>query len=700
MRLSTALNMTSKEYTMAELLGGESRKIHPKLRMIANGSTAVNVIRAEQCAAVAVETPQVADALPRLRGDEPVMRRLSEFPALPRPPKLQHLAEDVLVNVFIETQDVGADLPEVCQNRAHKANLVATTVRLNILPELARHPRILHIEPGDPLSTPTPEISHQGIEAPAPSRWRFGSPEKHRDGAGVLIGIIDVQGFDFAHPDFLDGDTTRFVRIWDQGGTARPSPHLSDPARYGKQFDFGAEFRQEHLHTAITAASMLQLPPQELERQSQMVPASHGTHVASIAAGNHGICRKAMLAGVLISLPEEDTDRRQSFYDSTRIAHAVDYLLLLADELQVPVSINISLGTNGHAHDGSSAISRWLDASLAVPGRSICVAAGNAGQEVAAFPGDIGYVMGRIHTSGKVAGRYLHTDIEWSVVGNGIMDISENELEVWYGAQDRFAVSVRPPGRDADWIGPIEPRQYVENHQLSDGSFVSIYNELYHPANGHNYLAVYLSPYFGNEAVIGIAAGQWTVRLHGRDVRDGSYHGWIERDDPRRLGRIGPKEGWRFPSFFTEASYVDNSSIGSLACGRRIIAVANLHEAEERAHLTSSQGPTRDNRCKPDVAAPGTDIVAANGFAGAHDLWVKMTGTSMASPFVAGVVGLMLACEPQLTAAQIEGILQRTARPLPGNAFAWNIDAGFGMVHAAACLAEAETVNIRTEVVV
>jgi subtilisin family serine protease len=99
------------------------------------------------------------------------------------------------------------------------------------------------------------------------------------------------------------------------------------------------------------------------------------------------------------------------------------------------------------------------------------------------------------------------------------------------------------------------------------------------------------------------------------------------------------------------------------------------------------------------VAAPGTDIIAANGFAGANDLWVKMTGTSMASPFVAGVVGLMLACEPRLTAAQIEGILQRTARPLPGNAFAWNIDAGFGMIHPAACLAEAETVNTRTEVV-
>ena len=30
--------------------------------------------------------------------------------------------------------------------------------------------------------------------------------------------------------------------------------------------------------------------------------------------------------------------------------------------------------------------------------------------------------------------------------------------------------------------------------------------------------------------------------------------------------------------------------------------------------VSSSQGPTRDDRMKPDIAAPGTDIVAANGF--------------------------------------------------------------------------------------
>jgi subtilisin family serine protease len=66
-----------------------------------------------------------------------------------------------------------------------------------------------------------------------------------------------------------------------------------------------------------------------------------------------------------------------------------------------------------------------------------------------------------------------------------------------------------------------------------------------------------------------------------------------------------------------------------------------------------------------------------------------MTGTSMASPIVTGVAALMLAREPRLTAAQIQGILHRTAQPLPGADFTWANDAGFGRIDPEACLREA-----------
>ena len=195
---------------------------------------------------------------------------------------------------------------------------------------------------------------------------------------------------------------------------------------------------------------------------------------------------------------------------------------------------------------------------------------------------------------------------------------------------------------------------------------------------------------------MGASAGQWLVRLIGDEVRDGRFDCWIERDDPRPLGRIGDRETWAFPSFFSEQSFVDRSTISSLACGPRIVAVANLDRESRRINITSSQGPTRDGREKPDIAAPGTGVVAAKGFDG-NERWVPMTGTSMASPHVAGVAGLMLAVNPRLTSAQIGGILRRTARPLPGADFNWRDDAGAGEIDEARCLDEAHQVGQRRD---
>ena len=137
--------------------------------------------------------------------------------------------------------------------------------------------------------------------------------------------------------------------------------------------------------------------------------------------------------------------------------------------------------------------------------------------------------------------------------------------------------------------------------------------------------------------------------------------------------------------------------MSSLACGRRVLSVANLDDAKERINITSSQGPTRDDRNKPDTAAPGTNIVAAKGFSGPEDLWISMSGTSMASPFVTGVAGLMLGIEQKLTAAQIEGIIIRTADPLPGGSFKWANDAGFGRINPTRCLEETELINQRED---
>ncbi len=711
-----------------------ARKLHPRLRCIRNGAAEVNLLRSDLSSTVATSSPAAppppkifaaAAGVPTLAASDSFVQALEPgaAPARPRLKKLSRLknqkqASNSFVNVFVELVRSGdADdtstrtikklegltkrgLDGDLQRRSGilvRRNFISAAIPVSALKDLDKDSEIAFVHPSEPLTFDRPTVERDGGPPPTPKIIGDDSIQaKHRSGEGVIIGIIDVGGFDFAHEDFLDAQgKTRFLSIWDQGGNSRKPPSANGK----KRFTYGSELTQALMNKAIAAQKAGDFPATLVEQQSQQSEGSHGTHVTSIAAGNSGVCPKADIAAVLISVPMlEDSieERRTTFTDTTRIVDAVEYLLEIAQKEKKPISINISLGTNGAAHDGSNGVSRWLDALLSSPGRAISVAAGNAGQEKATSPDDIGFIMGRIHASGRIAATGLAVDLEWTVVGNGFEDMSENELEIWYGAQDRLTVMLKPPG-SADWI-TVNPCEYVENRRLHSGTFVSVYNELYHPTNGANYAAIYLSPNLDRANLRGVAAGVWTVRLIGQEIRDGRFDCWIERDDPIDVGSYRGVRLVRFPSFFTERSNVDSHSISSLACGQRVIAVANLDEPKQRINISSSQGPTRDNRNKPEVAAPGTDILAAKGFSQDGKSWISMTGTSMASPYVTGVVGLMLAANTELTSAQCAGILQRTAAPLPGGSYNWANDSGFGVVNPAAAVLEASTFTERREV--
>jgi len=699
-------------------------RLSPKLDVFLGGSDEVNAGRAEQCPSVAVSassavpvatpadderTASPVDGAGLALGAPVASAGVTILPAAKVARLAADLPEDVTptqvgFSLFVQidrdldpaAHDRAVAAVQRCATRARwKIDMASVEVPADQVSRLLEIPGVSYVEPGQSLRGPEPVV---GTQTPAPERLarRVASESRrHRDGHDVLVGVIDVGGFDFAHPDFLDGDSTRWVAIWDQGGTTRPPP-TSERDADREALAYGSEILRTHMDAAIAASSRRRMAATALEPQSQMAVASHATHVASIAAGNRGVARRALLAGVLVALRPEDKEAASSFYDSTRIADAVDYLVDLAARLgrerhedgsPLPLSVNISLGTNGHAHDTSSSMARWIDNALATRGRCVSVAAGNAGQVEPRFAEDRDWVKGRIHAGGTLQATSLRHELEWVVGGEDILDVSENELEIWYGPQDRFDVEVKPPG--SAWLPRVAQGSKIRNQILENGTVLSVYNEAYHPANGLNRISVLLSPFFGDVAADGsreigpIASGEWRVRLTGVVVRDGRFDAWIERDDPVRLPGTGKQ--WRYPSYFGPASYTDDRMISSLACADRILSVANADLGLSAAHVTSSRGPTRDGRSKPDIAADGTGVVAARGF-DPRSRWVEMTGTSMASPYVCGVAALMLGVSPWLTSAQIQGIMRSTSAPLPGQTFGWRNDTGFGVIDAEACL--------------
>ena len=206
------------------VLGSHTRKCQPRLRMIANGSIRVNTVRAEQCASIAVTSETLLNQIPMQRGNRAIPLKKSDLPPSVKPTAQKEVPSNCYANVFIETVDASAQKRVLPGERARRSNLVTAQVPLSKVGQIAAKEDVTYIELGEPLATPTPVISADKVGAPSLSLRKFGTPAQRKQAEDVVIGIIDVQGFDFSHPDFLDGNgKTRFIRIWDQGAGSSPT---------------------------------------------------------------------------------------------------------------------------------------------------------------------------------------------------------------------------------------------------------------------------------------------------------------------------------------------------------------------------------------------------------------------------------------------------------------------------------------------
>ena len=183
-------------------------------------------------------------------------------------------------------------------------------------------------------------------------------------GENTLVGIID-SGINYTHKDFRNEDgTTRIAYIWDQ------TIQESNPP---EGFSSGTMYTKEQINNALTSKQ-----PLDIVKTTDNI--GHGTAVAGIACGN-GISSNGKYVGIspkseiiVVKIGEKG---RESFARNTEIMRAIKFVLDKAIELNKPIAINISFGTNDGSHTGSSLFETYIDDMCNIWKTSIIVATGN-----------------------------------------------------------------------------------------------------------------------------------------------------------------------------------------------------------------------------------------------------------------------------------------------------------------------------------
>ena len=564
---------------------------------------------------------------------------------------------------------INDEIPEGMSN-LHWIKLVpgiyTVAVPLNRLEEIATSPLVEYVEAGRTLG---PLLNTSISETKVDRVWSPPNGGSSFDGSGVVVGIIDF-GLDFTLDDFRHSDgKTRVAYLWDQS----LNPELGENSP--DNFNYGVEYDAAKINDALNGTN----PFSQIRHSLQ--PSSHGTHVAGIASSNGRSGDATFPAGQFIGAAPGATiifvqpaadDAESTFTDSVHVAEAIAYIFNKALELGMPCVINMSLGQNGGSHDGESIVERAIDTWLEQPGRAFVSAAGNEH-------------IWRGHAEGTLTTGTTRT-LQWKVGGGlplpgggnlppGFGDFTPNEMEIWYSSRDQLQVIITAPNGESTAI--VNPGE-TELHQFTSGNRAFIDSERFTKLNGDARIYIEIS-----SSVVGsVQTGIWQVELTAIESVDGKFDAWIERDARRPFNNFADQ------SFFVGANFEPVKTLGTPATARRSIAVANYNHRTEAPNDSSSRGPTRDNRPKPEIAAPGTDIISSSSLGGRPDgqggtfpLRVPMSGTSMSAPHVAGIVALMLQKNDTLTAEQIQAILIAGANP-PAGIQPFDIAWGFGRVDA------------------
>lgn len=511
---------------------------------------------------------------------------------------------------------------------------------------------------GDITEDGSPEEADDPMAQPGDQR----RPEGIRyTGKGVVVAHIDW-GIDFAHPEFRKADgRTRLLALWDQSAPYNPQ----QPNRYG----YGRIYRAEEIDRALTAPdpyAALGYDPAVYDTGS----GSHGTHTFSISSGNGasggpiGLAPEASMG--FVNLSTYTAEGPTSLGDSVALLEGLDFVARMAGE--APLVVNASLGRQAGEHDGRTLTEQGMDAFLLeASGRAIVQSTGN-------------YFSRRAHACGVLRPGGLMT--RRLIIQEG--DRTPNEVDLWYPGVDRFQIVLCGPGGTPEVrAGPGERSPIIiEGQEVG-----RLYHRIGDPNNGDNQVSLFLYR--------AAPPGEWELVLFGEAVADGRFHAWVERDTGCS----------RCQAHFALDDTEPASTTGTICNGLHTLAVGayDAHRAARPLGVFSSRGPTRDGRTKPDIAAPGVQVLAARSrpFAGSLDAptLTRMSGTSMAAPHVTGTIALMFeAAERPLTIDETRGLLLAQADPPPENlSHIDRLGLGSGYLNTTAAVEAVErTINSRT----
>ena len=461
------------------------------------------------------------------------------------------------------------------------------------------------------------------------------------DGSGVLLGIVDA-GIDVTHPSFYaeDGETYRIKAFVDD--------YYSGDVTRGVQTPIGQEFTTEEDildHQLYTGDTLV----------------SHGTHTLGTAAGSgYGSPFRGIAYGADI-FAINTTLARGPIYNSAdqtaRIKRIFDY----ADQKGQPCVISYSIGFDSEPYD-IQIFTEALQAMLG-PGRILVASAGNENSYYT----------------------YLHKPAGMKTAGSGLALI-RNEPTSFYLMSEQpfrlkcfsciFDLSGVPGYLLTDSIAfdteaiPTDSVVMNDHHIIFEKKSDSFYK---------------LSDRFENKNPSTIQSMTFVIEDENADVQAFStkigkftHMGLPLMKDPR-FGYAEAGHNIQMPGSLPQAitagalngrwSFVNaaGDTLRESKGGNNIGKIANF----------SSNGPTIDGHIKPDVVAPGVNIISAGNsycsesftesmvaltnFKGRDYPWFATSGTSMSAPCVAGIVALWLQADPTLTPDRVKDIIRETS---------------------------------------